>query len=159
MLVAVWLAARTAASLAGSGTAGSNGITASATGAGTTTYGGQLRTFVFTARKYSDGSVKGEAQLDNRAQGRRFHMTLDCLVVSGNAAYVSGTVTDSSIQSDVGTIWDFKAVDNGEGSNAPPDQLTLAYIFSPQLPCTNAAVESILDTLLFPIDSGNIQVH
>jgi hypothetical protein len=158
-LVFLVTAAAIATAVAGSAMASSNAVVASTTGAGTSTFGGELRTFSFSARKYSDGSVRGQAQLVNRAQDRVFHMKLDCLVASGNAAYVSGTVTHSSIPSDVGTIWDFKVVDNGEGANASPDQLTLAYIFSPQLPCTNGFVQSFLDGALFPIDHGNIQVH
>src|SRR5580765_7250582 len=50
---------------AGVGTAGSNGLVASATGSGQATAGGEQRTFAFTARRYADGSVKGEAQLNN----------------------------------------------------------------------------------------------
>jgi len=144
---------------AGVGTAGSNGLVASATGSGQSTAGGEQRTFAFTARKYADGSVKGEAQLNNRSQDRRFHMSLDCLVVSGNKAYMSGVVDSSSIPSDVGTAWDFEVVDNGEGSNAPADQITLIYNFGPAFPCSNAAAQASLNTVLFPIESGNVQVH
>ena len=57
-----------AAALAGVGTSAGNGPTASATGAGHSTFGGEKRTFTLTARKYADGSVKGELQLNNRAQ-------------------------------------------------------------------------------------------
>ena len=74
-------AAVVAAALAGVATSAGNGIVASATGAGQSTFGGEQRTFTLTARKYADNTVKGELQLNNRAQDRRFHMTLDCLVV------------------------------------------------------------------------------
>ena len=58
----------------------------------------------------------------------------------------------------MGQVWDVEVVDNGEGANAPPDQISLVYIFSPvTLPCTNPAVQSILDGLIFPIESGNIR--
>jgi hypothetical protein len=149
-----------AAAMAGVGTSAGNGIVSSATGSGQSTFGGEQRTFTLTDRLYSDGTAAGELQLDNRAQGRKFHMTLDCLVVSGNKAWASGTVDRSTITSDVGTEWDVEVVDNGEGANAPPDQISLVSIFSPtQLPCTNPAVQAILDTLTFPIESGNIQVR
>jgi hypothetical protein len=149
-----------AAAAAGVGTSAGNGIVSSATGSGQSTFGGEQRTFTLTDRLYSDGTAAGELQLDNRAQGRKFHMTLDCLVVSGNKAWASGTVDRSTIASDVGTEWDVEVVDNGEGANAPPDRISLVSIFSPtQLPCTNPAVQAILDTLTFPIESGNIQVR
>jgi hypothetical protein len=148
-----------AATFVGAGTASSNGVTASATGAGQSTFGGEQRTFAFAARQYADGSVKGELQLNNRSQDRVFHMTLDCLVVNGTTAYASGIVDHSTLPSDVGTEWDVAVRDNGEGTNAPPDQISLVYIFFPQLPCTNLAVQAFLNGALFPIDSGNIQVH
>ena len=138
MLFTVLAVAATAA-LAGIGTSASNAIVNSATGSGHSTFSGEQRTFTFTARKYADGTVKGELQLNNRGQDRRFHMTLDC---------------------DVGTMWDVEVVDNGEGKNAPPDRISLVYIFSPvTLPCTNGAVQAILDPLTFPIESGNVQVR
>jgi hypothetical protein len=148
-----------AAALASGGSAGGNGNVASATGSGQSTFGGEQRTFTFTASMAADGTVTGQAQLDNRAQGRKFHMSLDCLVVSGNKAWVSGTVTDSTIPGDVGLTWDFEVVDNGEGSKSAPDQISLVTIFTPQLPCTNSFVQSYLDANTFPIDSGNVQVH
>ena len=89
---------------------------------------------------------------------RRFHMSLDCLVVSGNKAYMSGVVDSSSIPTDVGTSWDFAVVDNGEGANAPTDQITLIYNFGHLFPCSNAAAQASLN-VLFPIESGNVQVH
>ena len=60
-----------AAALAGVGTSAGNGPTASATGAGHSTFGGEQRTFTLTARKYADGSVKGELQLNNPGPGSR----------------------------------------------------------------------------------------
>ena len=86
-------------------------------------------------------------------------MTLDCLVVNGNKAYMSGVVDHSTISTDVGLVWDFEVVDNGEGAKAPADQISLITIFSPQLPCTHLGVQGYLDANLFPIESGNVQVH
>jgi hypothetical protein len=120
-------------------------------------------TFAFTARKYSDGSVKGEAQVDNRAQGVMSHFTLNCLVVSGTTAYVSGNVdrTNSTVFQ-AGDPAFFGVRDNGEGTNAPPDQISLVFINltggtgTPPTPCTNPLFQA---NPTIPIDSGNIQVH
>ena len=87
------------------------------------------------------------------------HMTLDCLVVSGNKAYASGVVDHSTMSSDVGLTWDFAVVDNGEGANATGDQISLVTIFTPQLPCTHPFVQDYLGTHLLPIESGNVQVR
>src|SRR5437867_12209486 len=54
----------------------------SASGHGNLTAGGELRTFSFTAVTHRDGSVTGEAQLNNRASGQKIHMAIDCLSVS-----------------------------------------------------------------------------
>ena len=143
----------------GVGTAGSNGLVASATGAGQATVGDEQRTFAFTARKYADGSVKGELQVNNRSLDRRSHMTLDCLVVSGNKSYMSGVIDKSTNTADVGTYWDVEVVDNGEGANDPADQISLIYNFGTAFPCTHPGAQAALNASLFPIESGNIQVH
>jgi hypothetical protein len=143
-----------------SGVAASNGNVASATGAGQLNLPGGFRNFSFTARKASDGTVSGQAQLDNRAQGVREHIAIDCLVVSGNQAWVGGTVTDStSTTQPVGTVGVFYAQDNGEGANAPPDRISLFTSFSPVLTCTNGFAQSYTLATALPIDEGNIQIH
>jgi hypothetical protein len=58
---------------------------------------------------------------------------------------MSGVVDSSSILSDVGTLWDFEVVDKGECANAPL--------------ISHPGVQAVLNGLLFPIESGNVQVH
>ena len=59
----------------------------SATGAGHFEIDGELRTFSFTANTHRDGTVKGQAQLYNRALGTRTHLEIDCLRVVGTTAF------------------------------------------------------------------------
>jgi hypothetical protein len=57
-------------------------------------------------------------------------------------------------------MWDVEVVDNGEGANAPPDKISLVYIFSPvQLPCSNGAVQGDHRPADVPDRAGNIQVR
>jgi hypothetical protein len=86
-----------AAAVVASSAAAEN-VTQSATGSGQFEFTSDtgvtaLRTFAFEAMRSSDGSVSGQAQIDNRALGQRFHIEIDCLNVIGNIAVMSGTLT------------------------------------------------------------------
>ena len=48
--------------------------------------------FSLTAIEYADGSVSGQ-YTDRFANGDGFHAVIDCLVVDGNQAWVSGVIT------------------------------------------------------------------
>jgi hypothetical protein len=152
--VVVMLAAAAVAS------AGSNGIVATATGSGHATVGGEWRTFSFTARTSADGTTSGHAQFFNRAGTPTWkHLELDCLVILGSRAYVSGTVTNSSDSVYIGESGAFAVTDNGEGQGAPADVISLVF---PGLgPCTAAATQIAVDTpfLNHAVEAGNIQVR
>jgi hypothetical protein len=134
----------------------------SASGHGNLTVGGELRTFSFTAVTHKNGSVTGEAQLDNRASGQKIHMAIDCLSVSvghhSNTAVVSGIVTISDPTGLEGFTGVFAVQDNGEGSNAPArDRISLVFLESPPttVDCTAA---TFTDFGTAPIEGGNILV-
>ncbi|SRR5712692_2015404 len=128
----------------------------SANGHGNLIIAGELRTFSFTAVTQK-GGVTGESQLDNRAQGVKLHLAIDCLAVSGNVARVSGIVTKVTGPTAVQVGWKsiFHVKDNGEGSNDPPDAISLVFSFPPSVnvDCTTPFVLPMLT-----IDDGNIQV-
>jgi hypothetical protein len=169
MLFAVVLAAcggsapsaTAAKSAAASTTLGSGPVVQSATGAGHFTISGELRTFSFTALKYADGSVQGQYELDSRVSGTKIHGNVTCLVVVGNHAWVGGVQDHSSDNTAFppGGENGFQTVDNGEGANAPPDQLSLMFINGPagfaQAYCDAQADAPPLSD----IEGGNIQVR
>jgi hypothetical protein len=131
----------------------------SASGHGNLTAGGELRTFSFTAVTHKDGTVTGEAELDNRSTGNTIHLSINCLTVSGNKALVSGVVTNSHGPDDfVGWIGTFEVIDNGEGANDPADRISLVFLFSPPttISCTSFMFSSFSTS---PIEAGNIQVN
>lgn len=131
------------------------GNSPSANGHGNLTVGGELRTFSFHAMTRKDGTVTGSATLHNRNSDVFIHMDINCLRVVGNTAFMSGPITNSSNPAFEGRTGLFQARDNGEGSNAAPDQLSLLAVLvgNTTIDCnTNFA------PLLNPIEGGNIQV-
>jgi hypothetical protein len=140
-------------------TISADAIGPSATGAGHFQTGSppELRTFSFTARTDSSNNTIGQAQLDNRAQNAVDHLTINCLNVVGNVATMSGVVEKSTVNGQPGfpkgTSILFRVVDNGEGANAPADEMSLVYLNS-GISC-NAHVILPLN----PIDGGNVQVR
>ena len=129
-----------------------------ASGHGNLTVGGELRTFSFTAVQHSDGSVTGESELKSRASGTVIHARVDCLTVVGNHAYVGGVVTKATNPAFVGKPCVFAVVDNGEGANAAPDEISLFFTFvnPPSEDCTGATAHTASTR---PIEAGNIQVQ
>jgi hypothetical protein len=126
-----------------------------ATGSGHIFVSGTQRTFAFNAQVRADGTVRGQAQLVLHGSGTLSHMKIDCLVVDGNKATMSGVITTSSSSAFVGApIW-FEVFDNGEGGSANPDEITLVLVGSDD----DCNTTGLLDDLIFSIISGNVQVH
>ena len=74
---------------------------------------------------------------------------------------MTGKVTSHSNRPDLvdANCW-FKVVDNGEGSNCPPDQITLLYFGNGDLYDCSYDYELVLPELvLLDIEGGNIQVN
>lgn len=127
----------------------------SANGQGTLTLPGDIsRHFSFHANTMPDESVKGSGVLTYTANQLKIHFDINCLRVSGNTAWMSGVITKNDDAPErVGWQIRFKVVDNGEGSNANADEMTLMQL-SPTLPdCSNQ-----INIALSPIEGGNIQV-
>jgi len=144
---------------AGTATAAGSGIVASATGSGHFDVSGDLRTFTFNAGTNSSGVTTGQTEAHSRNAGISWHGTIDCLNVLGNVATMSGVVTDISPATPpffaVGSHIVFQVIDNGEGSNAQPDLISLTFFFGPDDPgCTGLGVFATT-----PIEEGNVQVH
>ena len=136
-------------------------VVASATGSGQFHVSGDLRTFTFNANTNSLGNTSGQTQGNNRNAGVKWHGTLTCLNVVGNVATMSGVVTDITPGLGdpflVGNFILFQVIDNGEGTNAPPDLISLTFFFpagSQNPGCTGFGIFATT-----PIEHGNVQVH
>jgi hypothetical protein len=137
----------------------SNRVVASATGSGHMVRNGFYRTFSFSARKYSDGTSKGELHLHSPEFDVVVHLEIDCLRVVGNRAHMSGVITYTSNPDEafVGEHNRLVVEDNGEGPAAPPDMVS-------GIPANpgNANPETCLTNMLVPnrvVEHGNVQVH
>jgi hypothetical protein len=129
-----------------------------ATGSGHTIVDGELRTFSFTARQEPDGVVRGSAQIDNRAIDETFRIDVDCLVVAGNIAMMSGVVSRHTDEHAVGLTGVFGVLDAGEGSGAT-DAASQVFLFRPDtLTCRDIDPAGSVD-LAVPIVAGNVQVR
>jgi hypothetical protein len=118
--------------------------------------------FSFTAKEYADGSVSGQ-YTDRFANGDGLHAVIDCLVVDGNRAWVSGVITSGRFTDPVtGEVFDLAGlylwttvVDNGTSANDPADQISFSFIDVEQIACTDATE---LDVPLFDAPEGQVTV-
>lgn len=149
----------------GASSAVAENVTQSATGSGqlefTTDGVTALRTFAFEATMASDGSVTGQAQIDNRSVPGRLHIKIDCLNVIGTSAVMSGTITSSTeagVPAGASSI--FAVQDNGEGAGSAPDRITQQFANS-GLVCTDITPANVglYTNLLNDIEGGNVQIH
>ncbi len=132
-------------------------VVASARGSGHIQSGGERRTFAFNAREYANGVVQGEFQLKNRAQDVVAHGDITCLSTDGGQAWLGGVFERRSDDAFEGREVSFQVVDNGEGRNAAPDQLSLLTLYEPG----GAAIicRDQLPLALVDVEQGNIQVR
>jgi hypothetical protein len=141
------------------------GKAASATGSGQVMDLGELRTFAFNAQRGADGVVTGQLQLNNRGLDRITHGDIVCVGTFGNTAFVGTQFVTSTDPATIGTYGIFTVIDNGEGSRAPADQLSLVYspydLATVTNWCAGAYGIEFQRTFLAlrPIKGGNIQVR
>lgn len=153
------LVAVAAVALASAGAAAPPKLAASATGSGHFVYQGHLRTFSFTAHKSSSGSVVGQMQVNNRATGSgRQHLVVDCLVVVGNTAYMSGQITQSTIAGRNGWGFVVGVQDNGQGRKSAPDKISLIWEQAGAFNCASATDQATAAPI-YSIKGGNVTVH
>ena len=107
--------------------------------------------FSLSAREYADGSVSGQ-YTDRFANGDGFHAVVDCLVVDGDRAWISGVITTGRFTDpDTGEVFDLAGLsvitsvqDNGTSANDPPDQISFSFI-GIDVPCTDEPDLDLLD--------------
>lgn len=121
---------------------------------------GTVRSFSFSARKYADGSVNGQLQLNSRSFDVFVHIEIDCLRVVGNTAYMSGRITHTSnpAEGEIGELNRAIVRDNGEGHGVI-DQVSRIPA-NPGNVDQRTCLDANLD--LFPlrdVHSGNVQVR
>jgi len=118
----------------------------------------QWRTFSMNARMYSDGTVGGMFQVNNHGPGPYAKGSITCFSIDGNQAWLGGIVEKSDIPGLIGSVRGWRVVDNGEGANSSPDQISLIGVAN-----NNNASDYCSDQpdrpALHDIEAGNIQVR
>ena len=141
--------------------AASHAVVGSATGSGHMVRpDGTFRSFSFSARKYADGTSKGELQLNSRSFDVVVHIKIDCLRVVGNVAHMSGRITRVSNpdEGEVGELNRVEVRDNGEGGNAPPDQISTIPA-NPGDADPTTCVDPPTNATIRTVQRGNVQVR
>jgi hypothetical protein len=107
----------------------SQGIVASAVGSAHYMSGGELRTMAFSAVSKEDGTASGEYQVNIHAIDRYFHVSVTCMVVRNDTAWVAGIIDRTNHPAVIpGRVSYFWATDKGEGESATPDKMSTARI-------------------------------
>ena len=110
--------------------------------------------FSLVALEMANGRIKGEFT-DRLGGGDGFHAVIDCLVVDGQDAWVSGEITHGSLADLDLTgfpVW-AQVVDNGTSQNDDPDRISFSFI-GESTPCTDKPDEGT-----FPVPQGQVRVE
>jgi len=115
---------------------------------------GNKRQFTFHANTMPDGSVEGNGVLFINGV-LKVKFSIDCMIIGGNTATMSGHITKDEPEYVGSKIW-FRVVDNGEGNNSKPDELSDFWYW----PSSTENVDcTIIDyKRIYAIDFGNIQL-
>lgn len=104
------------------------------------------RNYSLTATEYADGSVTGEL-IDSSPFGN-VHGVIDCLVVEGNRAWLSGEVANDSDHYFITSV-----VDNGTSANGPADQTSFTDVRDEPQDCSTQE-----DVPMFDVPEGQVKV-
>ena len=111
--------------------------------------------FSLVANQYADGDVSGQ-YTDRFANGDGFHAVVDCLLVIGNDAWISGVITQGRFDGiDLAGLEVLTQVrDNGTSHNDPPDQISFSFIDTEVPDCTEQP-----DLQLFDVSQGQVRIR
>ncbi len=140
--------------------ANARGVVQSVTGLGLHTDADAKRTFSYAAVKYADGTVKGEWEGYNRSlgPGARAHGDVLCFEIKGNKAWIGGLIEQFPTRPErVGLEFGWRVIDNGQGANAPPDQITRTLRIG--APASDFCTSAPDIGFLHDVEAGNIQVR
>ena len=110
--------------------------------------------FSLVAIQYGDGRVMGQ-WTDQFGQGQGgVHVAIDCLVVQGNQAWVSGFVTSGTFNgADLSGLPVITRVQDNGNSASTPDQISFSFIGNP------ASCTTTPNLALVPMTAGQVTVR
>lgn len=110
--------------------------------------------FSLSAIEHGDGTITGQWQDTFFGRGTpalALHVQVDCLVVVGNEAWVSGVITRPALFAGLSAVT--RVSDNGTSANDPPDQVSFTFIDT-GFTCTDQP-----DLPLFDLINGQVTVQ
>jgi hypothetical protein len=113
--------------------------------------------FSLSAVQHADGMVTGQWQDTVFGRGVpavAIHIDIDCLVVDGNDAWVSGVITRPAGFAGLPAIT--RVRDNGTSANDPPDQISFTFFppaIDPDITCNDQP-----DLPLNDVNNGQVNV-
>jgi hypothetical protein len=140
-----------------------NGVVALATGAAHRIRplpDGELWVLSFNAEKRADGTVTGYAHVDRKDLDVAWDIEVTCMSVVGNTAWIAGIMRNArgGLPRD-GAVSYFYVVDNGEGSDDPPDDASAIRLNDREGQDAEFCELRPLALPRTPIAHGNVQVH
>ena len=126
-----------------------------------TTAAGDLRTFSFTARKYADGSFSGRwVRVNHLDENGHSQGVVTCFTIVGDQVWLGGYATQGLFSDPPNNEVAWRVVDNGQGNNNPPDQISLQFVNAgPGFADNYCATTPESPTPLHDVEAGNIQIH
>jgi hypothetical protein len=102
--------------------------------------------YSLVASQFADGSASGQ-YTDRFSRGDGIKGVIDCLVVVGNDAWISGWITSGRFgdQDLAGLPFTTRVRDNGTSAKEPPDQISSSHT-GDETPCTDMVPWDLLDT-------------
>ena len=120
--------------------------------------------FILTlaAHKHADGSVTGRFHADAKSLNARFDVTVTCLSVEGNTAWIGGIIESSAtplVQPGLASY--FYVIDTGEGAIGAIQQDIVSGLRINDVPGSEQAFCDARETTLPSrrIEDGNVQVR
>jgi len=117
--------------------------------------------FSLVALQFSDGSASGQwhDQFSQANGGGGIHVTVNCLAVAGNDAWISGVGPEHAF----GNEWVTRVRDNGTTANDPADQLSFTFPVGgpapPRLGGVRLDCNGTQDYVLFDAPQGQVVVR
>jgi hypothetical protein len=94
--------------------------------------GTRRSTYAFHATIDATGAVSGTAEIHFTSTPAHLHIDVQCVVVEGNEAWLSGPVTRSDNPDFyLGGVWLWRVQDNGQGESAEPDRIS-SFVWRPE---------------------------
>ncbi len=118
--------------------------------------------YAFHATLDATGHASGQAEVHFTTTPAQLHIDVQCLVVRGNEAWLSGPVTRSDHPDiAVGVVMLWRVRDNGQGQSAEPDRIS-SFVWRPEQNYPPAAClwqPEPASWAMTPWTNGNVQIR